>query len=113
MELYYLLSQWRSPEEYQDLPLNEKIDVWSLGTSMYSVLTGLLPFYDVNSSSEVKKKLKKGKTPDIDPRYRHRSVAEGKLVEAIERCWEYDPEKRIDIFGLVQILREGVAALPV
>lgn len=32
--------QWRAPEEYADKPLNEKIDVWSLGNNMYTVLTG-------------------------------------------------------------------------
>jgi serine/threonine protein kinase len=110
MELL-LLSQWRSPEEYHDKPLNEKIDVWSLGTSMYSMLTGLLPFYDVESGSEVRRRVRKGKTPYIDPRYKNRSRAERKMVEAIERCWEYDPDERIDIFGVVKILREGVDAL--
>lgn len=28
--------QWRSPEEYRNDPINEKIDVWSLGTSLHS-----------------------------------------------------------------------------
>lgn len=31
---------WRAPEEYYDKPLNEKIDVWSLGNNFYSLLTG-------------------------------------------------------------------------
>jgi serine/threonine protein kinase len=31
---------WRAPEEYFDYPLSEKIDVWSLGNNMYSLLTG-------------------------------------------------------------------------
>ena len=38
---------WRSPEEYKDDPLDESIDVWSLGNNMYSILTGLEPFYNM------------------------------------------------------------------
>ena len=26
--------QWRAPEEYRDDPLDEKIDIWSLGNNM-------------------------------------------------------------------------------
>ena len=44
----YLL-QWRSPEEYKDEALNEKIDVWSLGNNMYSILTGFVPFPWLNT----------------------------------------------------------------
>jgi hypothetical protein len=27
----------------------------------------------------------------------------------MERCWMYEPEERIDIFEVVQLLREAVA----
>jgi serine/threonine protein kinase len=49
-----VLNQWRSPEEYFDHPLNEKVDVFSLGNNMYSLLTGLWPFYDEEDDQEVK-----------------------------------------------------------
>jgi serine/threonine protein kinase len=39
--------QWRSAEEYKDEPLNEKVDIFSLGNNFYSLLVGLFPFYDV------------------------------------------------------------------
>ena len=100
--------EWRSPEEYADLPLNEKIDVYSLGTNMYAMLTGLLPFYDVEDSKTVKTRIKQCQTSYIDPRYRNRSLAESKLVEAIEQCWECDPKKRIAIEDVVGILRGGL-----
>jgi serine/threonine protein kinase len=44
--------QWRSPEEYQDGPLTEKIDVWSLGCNMYAILTGLNPLYDIKDGKK-------------------------------------------------------------
>ena len=71
------------------------------------MLTGLLPFYDMTSDKAVKQKIKEGKIPPIDPRYRKRSFGEQKLVEAIEKCWVADKSRRGDIYDVVQILREA------
>ena len=56
----------------------------------------------------VHKKLIRGELPAIDPRYRERSYAEGRLVELMERCWLYDPDDRISIFDAVAFLRDTV-----
>ena len=37
------LEQWRSPQEYRDDPLDEKIDVWSLGMNMVRLSVDVLP----------------------------------------------------------------------
>ena len=50
-----------------------------------------------------------GKRPFVDPRYAERSYAEKKMVEIMEKCWEYNPTKRIDIFEVVRLLREAIA----
>lgn len=71
------------------------------------MLTGLLPFYDIQSEKVVKQKIKEGNIPPIDPRYRTRSLGEQKLVEAIEKCWVVDRNHRGDIYDVVQILREA------
>ena len=42
--------QYRSPEEYNDYPLNEKIDVYSMGNNIYALLTGLYIFYEESES---------------------------------------------------------------
>jgi serine/threonine protein kinase len=104
--VYPSLVQWRSPEEYYDKPLNEKIDIWSLGNNFYGLLTGLAPFYELKHSEDVKQHLKKKEKSFIDPRYRERSYVERKLAEIIELCWEYEPDKRIDIHTLVKLLRD-------
>ena len=57
----------------------------------------------------LQKKLTDGQLPYVDPRYRNRSYAEGRLVDIMEQCWKYDPDKRIDIFSVVKLLREAVA----
>jgi len=97
---------FRSPEEFKDGLLNEKIDVYSMGNMMYGLLTGLNVFYDVEKDKEIQKRVKNGKTPYIDSRWRTRSFAEGKLVDIMERCWVYKQDDRADIFEIVRHLRE-------
>lgn len=101
------LLQWRAPQEYKDEPLDEKIDIWSLGNNIYSLLTGLSPFYLISDTKKIQRELVDGKTAFIDPRFHDRSYAESILANITLLCWEYDPEKRIDIFKLVDLLREA------
>jgi serine/threonine protein kinase len=88
-----------------DKPLNEKIDVWSLGMNMYALLTGVNPFYDEARTEVVQQTVVNGEKPYIDPRYRSRSFAEGQLVEIMERCWTFDADERPDIFEIVRLLK--------
>lgn len=37
---------YRSPEEYANQGVDEKIDVWSFGNNIYALLTGLWIFYE-------------------------------------------------------------------
>jgi serine/threonine protein kinase len=99
---------WRSPEEYYDDPLDEKVDVYSLGNNMYSVLTGLWVFYDSTSERDTVKRVTGAEKPWIDPRYKDGDLAEAKLAEIIPRCLEYFPQKRPSVFDLVGWLREAV-----
>ena len=75
---------------------------------MYALLTGLWVFYD-NEDDEVVGGLINNQTlAYVDERYRKRSYGERRLVEVMERCWVYDPEKRADIFEVVAMLRDAV-----
>ncbi|GAX24697.1 hypothetical protein FisN_4Hh255 [Fistulifera solaris] len=100
--------EFRAPEEYLDRPLNEKIDVWSLGINMYYVLTGSTVFSKAKTTEEYQERIMNGEKPPIDQRYRERSFAERTMVDIIERCWIHNPDERIDIFEVVHILRNAV-----
>ena len=67
-----------------------------------------MPFYDVEDAEQVKRKVRRGQIPYIDPKWKKRNLAERKIVEAIEKCWEYDPDKRLSAYEILEILREGV-----
>ena len=42
----------------------------------------------------------------VDPRYRKRSALEARLLEIMDMCWEHDGHSRVDIFTVVEALRE-------
>jgi len=62
----FIQSKWRAPEEYKDLPLNEKIDVWSVGSVAYLVLTGHQPFFDGNDAASIQARIIKGEKVSIN-----------------------------------------------
>lgn len=106
------MTQYRSPEEYEsrlkDEPhgwMNEQIDTYSYGNTIYVLLTGLWPFYSTDDEV-VKKKVMNGTRPYVDPRWRTQGFLESKLVEVMEQCWRQDPDERISIFEVVRQLRD-------
>lgn len=105
---FFPFSQYRSPEEYSERDLNEKLDVYSFGNNIYGLLTGLWVFYENEDDELVQKMVVNGTQAFIDERYRTRSYIEGRLVELMEKCWTYDPKKRISIFEAVAFLKETV-----
>lgn len=99
--------QYRAPEEFAEEDLDEKIDVFSFGNNLYALLTGLWNFYDNDNDDEVQKLVVAGERARVDPRWKtERSSIESKLVEVMEQCWEQDPTKRIDIFTVIELLRD-------
>lgn len=100
--------QWRSPEEYFDNPLDEKVDVFSLGNNIYGLLTGLQVFYDEHETEKVQDRVRHGEKAYIDPRFTEKSLAEAKLVEIITRCHQYHPADRPSIFEVVTFLTDAL-----
>jgi serine/threonine protein kinase len=85
------------------------MDTYSMGNNIYSLLTGLWPFYNFSEDDDkqvqdllINQKIR----PLVDPRYRTRSFIESKLVAIMDECWEWEPERRISIFEVVRKLRE-------
>jgi len=104
----YPFVQCRSPEEYAEKELTEKIDIFSLGSIMFSLLTGLIPFDEITDEEEMMDKFMAGKLPFIDPRYKNRDSIERKFVEVMEDCWKFKPEDRPTAVEVARRLEELV-----
>jgi hypothetical protein len=73
----------------------------------YVQLTGRWVFYSTEDDQSVRVKVREGERPELlEP---PRSFEERKLVELMHRCWEKDPDRRINIFDAVAFLRKAVA----
>jgi len=88
----------RSPEEYKDHePLNEKIDIYSMGNIFYSILMGEKVFEGINymKKDKVYKEVQKGVVPIIP-----QAIIDGYgplekvVLEAMRMCHVYNPDDR-------------------
>jgi serine/threonine protein kinase len=103
----------RSPEEYSSQALTEKIDVFSLGNVLFSILTnGLVPFGE-QGSNRIKAAIRHGQKPDIPPdvlkrgsssssRHQHAAAS---LAVLVHLCFTQDPSQRIAADDLVRELQ--------
>jgi serine/threonine protein kinase len=96
----------KPPEEYGDGGyVDTSVDVWPMGNLIFSLLTGLHPYYSETDTWRIQKKTMQG-PPYLDPRYRTRSYIEGRMVKIMNQCHKLDPTERVEIFDVVRYLRE-------
>jgi serine/threonine protein kinase len=96
---------YRSPEELNGLPVDDKSDVWPMGANIFVLLSGLYPYYSLRETKLIENTIANGTRPYLDPRYKDRSIIEGSLFDIMQQCFEVDPVKRDDIFEVVRHLR--------
>ncbi len=83
----------RSPEEYELMKIDEKIDIYSTANVLYGILTGQKP-YESKMRREIRKNVMDGVIPHIDEEFRVPGTVDAVLVEIIENTYSRDPEKR-------------------
>ena len=99
----------RSPEEYMNELLDEKIDVYSFGMILYTLLTSEEPYYvDGEEIDDVLGEIFLENKPIVPTEIRNHSHAEMIMAKVMDKCIEYDLEKRVDIFTAVAMLEEGL-----
>lgn len=91
-----------------DAPLNEKIDVFSLGNALYSLLTGKMVWENVKKKVR-DRRIIGGDTVHI-PDYYEDEPSLSALAGVIRACWTYSAEDRPSIFEVVIALEEAVAS---
>jgi serine/threonine protein kinase len=101
---------YRSPEEYEYWDQDESVDTYAFGNNIYTMLTGLWPFYDQEyrniRHSKVQTQLVKGLRPFVDQRYVIRSFIERNLIKLMRTCWAHNPKDRPSMSEVVSFLRK-------
>ena len=102
------MGTYRAPEEIMAGELDEKIDIFSLGNILYSILTGLWIYYDYGDDTadvhDVQSLITHGNLTYIDSRYDFRSFGEAFLVRLMNICWFYYADQRPSIFEVIELL---------
>jgi len=98
----------RSPEEYGEKELDEKIDVYSFGNALFSLLSGKEPYDDSYYDYDISGLSIGGELPQMESSIRSNSFAETVLAAIMDKCFEYLPERRVDIFMVTSLLRDAV-----
>lgn len=99
----------RSPEEYLYEIVDEKIDVYSFGIVLFTLLTGKEPYQD-DDNFDIREAMKAGSKPIVDTEIRNRSDIETIMSTVMDKCLEFDASERIDIFTVVSLLEEFFAS---
>ena len=94
----------RSPEEYNQMKLTEKIDVYSGANVLYGILTGLRHFADSNNRM-IKKLVMNGQKPPIPDEFKV-DPTDKALADLIDRAHERNPHRRISASEMVRELEQ-------
>jgi serine/threonine protein kinase len=100
----------RSPEEFLMKPINEKIDVYSFGLVLYTILTTKEPYWD-DGITDVKGQVLIGEKPIVDEQIRENSDPERIIASVMDECLEFNPDERIDIFKVVSLFQESIDSI--
>ncbi|KAJ3572232.1 hypothetical protein NP233_g3214 [Leucocoprinus birnbaumii] len=107
--------RWEAPELLDDLPDGDppkptfKSDIYSIGSTMYEILTGRIPYHEFLREPIVLRKIVGGVSPTKP------SIAEMEALELteevwnlIEECWAIDPADR----PTIEIVLQRLKAIP-
>jgi serine/threonine protein kinase len=111
---------YRSPEECRGDVLDEKIDLYMLGNTLYFMLTKKQPLWRVRLAA-AKRRIEAGETSVIPQQYLDDNTSDDTdhtvdpahrlLVQVIQQCWTMNPQDRPSAHEVATILSEGYDAL--
>ncbi|KAG9038263.1 hypothetical protein FRB95_002224 [Tulasnella sp. JGI-2019a] len=104
--------RWMSPELENDGPRTNSTDMYAFGMTIVEILTGKLPYSNINNSFGVARAVFSGERPSKTPLTR-----EGKdftdLWDYAACCWDADPGRRPSAANIVRTMRyQGTSIRP-
>ncbi|KAL7530746.1 hypothetical protein ACHAWF_003502 [Thalassiosira exigua] len=101
----------RAPEEYLHRPQTSAVDVWSLGSVLYRILTGTKPWGKVKKH-QAQEAVARGERPEIPPEVSNGTdLVDKMLMRALDLCYVYDPSKRATAREVATFLQNGMEAI--
>ena len=88
-----------SPEVLQDIPYDQKTDLWSIGVVSYLLLSGVLPFDDENNNNEIARKTVHEKTPFYPSLWNDVSK---EAIDFVDQLLQKDPNNRMNMNELFE-----------
>jgi len=95
----------RSPEEYANEMVSEKIDIYALGNVLYTIATGSYPFQNLGTSELTKQMVMRGIRPSLKNLLETGDPLMEALVQAMRMCWKENPRERPSAAKLREILQ--------
>jgi serine/threonine protein kinase len=98
----------RSPEEYRYEGQTEKIDVYSLGNLLYSLLQDEMPFHGIDDD-ETQELVKKGERPSVyADLWNSTDPVDQVLKQTMVMCHEEEQDKRASAREVEALLKDAL-----
>jgi serine/threonine-protein kinase len=85
---------YMSPEQVSGTNIDERTDIYSLGITLYELITGKLPFSDTSTKEDIIKKIQKDPTPKINASLPIDREFEITLNQVIQKATDKNPQNR-------------------
>ncbi|KAK7302797.1 hypothetical protein RJT34_13693 [Clitoria ternatea] len=97
--------RWMAPEMIKRKSYGRKVDVYSFGLILWEMLTGSIPYEDMNPIQAAFAVVNKNSKPVIP------SSCQPAMRALIEQCWCLQPDKRPEFWQIVKVLEQFESSL--
>lgn len=108
LDYHPFAGSFHAPEEHlKNRTIDDKADVFAFGSILFTVVTGLYPYWE-DHLKQRHAKIRHGELPPLDARYRSEKdlPIEAALIKVMEKCYTYQSKDRPRIFQVIEWLKK-------